>query len=726
MANPNEQKYRPSGPGDRIAVIGAGPAGLSAAMYLKNRGYKNVIVLERRGEPGGKCRTALIQNRAFDLGGAYVTPSHKRALKLLKKYGLKSKHEVPYYNYWIGETPGQPPVFEYRSLFASLTGGAWTRPHKDGNETVRAGDDSKGGIWKLVKAVIKYCYRWYVISHWINTGSWSELVDQAADAAADTTPAALRVRSLRAMRMRIKRRICNRLLTRNPAELPGLARRLCESSMEEWLNRWGLQALKPVFAIVGPVMGYGKLSEVPAPYLLRHMTATTIVMSGIESFFPSWFPFVHWPRRVVGGYQRLWTRVAEELNVRTDVDIFRIERSDEGVVIHCREHRQQLHQPLSTVDVTLQFDAVIFACMPVREMLDPRSAHDNLATDVTATCTLPDVGGVRCLTFDDRQERAIFTDRVVVNSYAVLTVATELPNTDLLPPGAYALTRDAEDAAHAKNGQGDRNTQSGSVDDDTSSSSPIGAPAPERASEDGADLEPRAFVRLDPDVDVLTLYAHFSPRSDAERARRRRVALESRSDPASGYGERSTPPRSSFEKAVDEVEGRLLSEIAKTSAASLGNDTEELHAVIDRVEPVIRRLSRTLRADIDPEKIRPMIFREVMKQSMLLEAQKIEGIGSKSPHVPTEASEISGESWTTFDVWPYFPHVKTQDFVDFYRDLDAAQGKQRTFYTGGYCSFELVDSVVWYSQRLIEDYFPDRSHDRDPRDLMFRGEAERL
>ena len=39
-----------------VAIIGAGPAGLSAALELKQLGIAKVVVLEREHEPGGTVR----------------------------------------------------------------------------------------------------------------------------------------------------------------------------------------------------------------------------------------------------------------------------------------------------------------------------------------------------------------------------------------------------------------------------------------------------------------------------------------------------------------------------------------------------------------------------------------------------------------------------------------------------------------------------------------------
>ncbi|MEO8634249.1 MAG: NAD(P)/FAD-dependent oxidoreductase [Gemmatimonadales bacterium] len=55
-------------PGDRIAVIGAGPAGLTAAYLLSKQGYA-VTVLEGDDIVGGISRTAQYKGYRFDIGG---------------------------------------------------------------------------------------------------------------------------------------------------------------------------------------------------------------------------------------------------------------------------------------------------------------------------------------------------------------------------------------------------------------------------------------------------------------------------------------------------------------------------------------------------------------------------------------------------------------------------------------------------------------------------------
>ena len=74
----------------RIAVIGAGPAGCSAAYHLKKQGYE-VTVLEKESHLGGRTRTYRHDGFNLDTGAAFFTNFYPRVLKLLKTLGLKDK-----------------------------------------------------------------------------------------------------------------------------------------------------------------------------------------------------------------------------------------------------------------------------------------------------------------------------------------------------------------------------------------------------------------------------------------------------------------------------------------------------------------------------------------------------------------------------------------------------------------------------------------------------------
>ncbi len=67
-SSPANRSITPLKPGDRIVVIGAGPAGLTAAYMLSKQGYA-VTVLEADDIVGGISRTAQYKGYRFDIGG---------------------------------------------------------------------------------------------------------------------------------------------------------------------------------------------------------------------------------------------------------------------------------------------------------------------------------------------------------------------------------------------------------------------------------------------------------------------------------------------------------------------------------------------------------------------------------------------------------------------------------------------------------------------------------
>jgi len=72
----------------KIAVVGGGAAGLSAAYLLKKAGYSHVTVFEKDSRLGGKCKTVMLNGRSYELGavvhrsGAEPLESFIREFKL--------------------------------------------------------------------------------------------------------------------------------------------------------------------------------------------------------------------------------------------------------------------------------------------------------------------------------------------------------------------------------------------------------------------------------------------------------------------------------------------------------------------------------------------------------------------------------------------------------------------------------------------------------------------
>ncbi len=74
---------------ERIAIIGAGAAGISLAVALKDAGYSRVTLLERETEPGGKCKTYRQDGHNWELGAIMGTSDYKDTLDLMARVGMK-------------------------------------------------------------------------------------------------------------------------------------------------------------------------------------------------------------------------------------------------------------------------------------------------------------------------------------------------------------------------------------------------------------------------------------------------------------------------------------------------------------------------------------------------------------------------------------------------------------------------------------------------------------
>ncbi len=60
----------------RICIVGGGPAGLTAGMYLEQKGYTNYTILERLDRVGGKCWSPHYNGRRYEMGAIMGVPSY--------------------------------------------------------------------------------------------------------------------------------------------------------------------------------------------------------------------------------------------------------------------------------------------------------------------------------------------------------------------------------------------------------------------------------------------------------------------------------------------------------------------------------------------------------------------------------------------------------------------------------------------------------------------------
>jgi hypothetical protein len=127
----------------RVAVVGAGAAGLSAALALRDLGYKNVTVFEASSQVGGKADSLEFEGRKYDLGAILVMPDFKTIM------GLADRFKVPYgdpgMKYLVSQDDGSLvdimkfPVQQYGALQLIGSLSAFERyPHRD---SARIGGD---------------------------------------------------------------------------------------------------------------------------------------------------------------------------------------------------------------------------------------------------------------------------------------------------------------------------------------------------------------------------------------------------------------------------------------------------------------------------------------------------------------------------------------------------------------------------------------------------------
>ncbi|MCR4588729.1 MAG: FAD-dependent oxidoreductase [Lachnospiraceae bacterium] len=81
---------------EKICIIGGGPAGLSAGMYLEKKGYKNYTILEKNDHVGGKCNSPHYNGRRYEMGAIMGVPSYYAVHDVEEFAGIQ--HDGPQLN----------------------------------------------------------------------------------------------------------------------------------------------------------------------------------------------------------------------------------------------------------------------------------------------------------------------------------------------------------------------------------------------------------------------------------------------------------------------------------------------------------------------------------------------------------------------------------------------------------------------------------------------------
>ena len=72
----------------RIAVIGAGIGGLSAAHYLKKSGFSDITVYEKDSDVGGKINSFIYEGKPYEMGAVWLGGEYKIIQELAEEFSL--------------------------------------------------------------------------------------------------------------------------------------------------------------------------------------------------------------------------------------------------------------------------------------------------------------------------------------------------------------------------------------------------------------------------------------------------------------------------------------------------------------------------------------------------------------------------------------------------------------------------------------------------------------
>lgn len=87
----------------RIAIVGAGASGLSAAHTLRKLGYQNIVVFEKEDRPGGKVHSFAHQGSVYELGAVWIGSSYQTILDLAAEYEVAFEEAVRAGVYYDGK-----------------------------------------------------------------------------------------------------------------------------------------------------------------------------------------------------------------------------------------------------------------------------------------------------------------------------------------------------------------------------------------------------------------------------------------------------------------------------------------------------------------------------------------------------------------------------------------------------------------------------------------------
>ena len=276
-----EQIPSPKCLSDRIAIVGAGPAGIHMAYLLKKKGFTNIVVLEKTNTIGGKSNTIKHRNVIHEMGTCYLQPDYDdNVVALAKEFGLWKPVNIPSANVWLDQDQFPRAYNEYVVIEAMKI------------LKIRDRDLAQQ---KLFSAIIKY-----TLVHRELFGKYDgELMRKPA-------PSTMNI---------------------------------LNCTFSKFLSKYNLTVLKPIFIASHTIQGYGHLDEISALYGL--MWNTPNFLKGLAGKFMG---KDHGLTMISGGFQGLWETVKTRENIKVcfNVNIKRIQRTSSCVYIYDKSRRRVL------------------------------------------------------------------------------------------------------------------------------------------------------------------------------------------------------------------------------------------------------------------------------------------------------------------------------------------------------------------------------------------------
>lgn len=260
---------------EKICIIGAGPAGLSAGMYLQQKGYTNYTILERNDHVGGKCHSPEYNGKRYEMGAIMGVPSY---------YAVKDVED------FCGFTHDGPKL---KAIYRTLDG-AQENPMDDGGDPAK--EEALAAMRKQFRKfllLLETKYKGYDVNG--HRG-----VAQGRYEGCAATP---------------KREP----ISGDNENLKDLA-----LPFQEFLDKNGIPEVKRLWIAPFTSFGYGYFDEVPAAYVLKYLDFQT----------NSNFMRVNlWTWK--DGTQSIWERLNAKLDhpARLNSIIRRVERGDNKVYV---------------------------------------------------------------------------------------------------------------------------------------------------------------------------------------------------------------------------------------------------------------------------------------------------------------------------------------------------------------------------------------------------------